>query len=38
LFKEIFNVLVFDVEVGVEAYADGGVGGEVLLCYAVYIV
>jgi len=35
LFKEVLNVLVFDVEVGVEANPDGGVGGEVLLCYAV---
>lgn len=31
LFEEILNVLVFDVKIGVESDADGGVAGYIFL-------
>lgn len=37
LFEEILNVLVFDVEVGVEPDADGRVTNDVFLSDAVWV-
>ena len=37
MFEEILNVLVFDVKIGVESDADGGVAGDIFLSDSVCV-